>query len=150
MPVKYQCPKCRRRFAEWGAEKLGFKCPQDELCPSGAGDESIELVRMGSSDEKTSRKPAVRRLSRRAVPGVPAAEEGEDEFADTTTEKFSPVAVDDDAGDDDDDDDEVVEPDVVETFAADAADTTDDSEDVALGDADADTDTAADTDDEEI
>lgn len=27
MAVKYQCPKCDRRFLDWGAEKLGFKCP---------------------------------------------------------------------------------------------------------------------------
>lgn len=29
MAVKYQCPKCDRRFVEWGAEKIGFKCPND-------------------------------------------------------------------------------------------------------------------------
>lgn len=28
MPVKYECPKCGRRFTEWGAEKVGFKCPK--------------------------------------------------------------------------------------------------------------------------
>lgn len=29
MAVKYQCPKCDRRFVEWGAQKLEFKCPND-------------------------------------------------------------------------------------------------------------------------
>lgn len=27
MPLKYYCPKCDKRFIDWGAEKLGFKCP---------------------------------------------------------------------------------------------------------------------------
>ena len=27
MPLKYYCPKCEKRFIDWGAEKLGFKCP---------------------------------------------------------------------------------------------------------------------------
>ena len=29
MAVKYQCPKCDRRFVEWGAQKLEVKCPND-------------------------------------------------------------------------------------------------------------------------
>jgi predicted nucleic acid-binding Zn-ribbon protein len=28
MTVKYRCPKCERKFVDWGAEKLGFKCPE--------------------------------------------------------------------------------------------------------------------------
>lgn len=27
MPLKYYCPKCNKRFVDWGAEKLNFKCP---------------------------------------------------------------------------------------------------------------------------
>lgn len=42
MAVKYQCPKCERRFIEWGAQKFEFKCPN---CPGE------ELVRIGSSVE---------------------------------------------------------------------------------------------------
>jgi len=30
MTVKYRCPKCERKFIDWGAEKLGFKCPDCE------------------------------------------------------------------------------------------------------------------------
>lgn len=27
MAVKYACSKCEKRYIDWGAEKLGFKCP---------------------------------------------------------------------------------------------------------------------------
>ena len=30
MAVKYHCRKCGKRFIDWGAEKLGFKCPDCE------------------------------------------------------------------------------------------------------------------------
>ena len=30
MAIKYYCPKCRRRFVEWGAKKSKFKCTNDE------------------------------------------------------------------------------------------------------------------------
>ena len=76
MPVKYQCPKCNRRFAEWGAEKLGFTCPNDDHCPEDAGDEQIELVRMGVNDDRLApKKPSPKkRLVRRPLT---ALEEGD-------------------------------------------------------------------------
>jgi len=40
MPVKFQCPKCQKRFVEWGAAKTDFKCPDcdgEELVRVGAG-----------------------------------------------------------------------------------------------------------------
>ena len=40
MAVKYQCPKCDRRYVEWGAQKIGFKCSN---CP----DE--DLLRVGTA-----------------------------------------------------------------------------------------------------
>ena len=30
MPLKYYCPKCDKRYIDWGAEKLDFKCPDCE------------------------------------------------------------------------------------------------------------------------
>ena len=27
MAVKYSCAQCERKFIDWGAEKLGFQCP---------------------------------------------------------------------------------------------------------------------------
>jgi hypothetical protein len=70
MPVKYQCPKCERRFVEWGAQKLNFKCP---TCP----DE--ELVRLGGIEGQTLQPP---RLKRRAAKIGKAPAETELDFAD--------------------------------------------------------------------
>ncbi|MCX5757010.1 MAG: hypothetical protein NTU83_00585 [Candidatus Hydrogenedentes bacterium] len=68
MAVKYHCRKCGKRFIDWGAQKLGFKCPD---C---GGDE--ELVRLGAADEKTARKPSLKRKPRRIVLAAPASPEG--------------------------------------------------------------------------
>ena len=76
MSVKYQCPKCNRRFSDWGAEKLGFKCPGDDACPDGAEDEVIELVKMGSTEERLARKTTtMKRVPRRALAGTGSAKE---------------------------------------------------------------------------
>lgn len=52
MAVKYQCPKCDRRFVDWGAEKFGFKCPTD----------GEDLLRVGSAIDMA---PSVNSLKRR-------------------------------------------------------------------------------------
>lgn len=125
MGVKYECPKCGRRFAEWGAERLGFKCPHDEHCPADAPDD-LELVRAGSQDEKTPKKPPLRRaMTQKAMERTAKAEEeeftelsegsagGDDEFdgddeeeegaeEETDDEAPLPPSTDDDDGDDDD------------------------------------------------
>lgn len=67
MAVKYHCRKCGKRFIDWGAEKLGFKCPD-------CGDE--ELVRLGASDEKGAKKPSLKRKPRRIIAAAAASEEG--------------------------------------------------------------------------
>lgn len=59
MPLKYHCPKCGKRFVEWGAEKLGFKCPDCD---------DQELVRVGISDDKPSRRSTLKRSTRKAAP----------------------------------------------------------------------------------
>ncbi len=60
MAVKYHCRKCGKRFVDWGAEKLGFKCPDCD---------GEELIRVGSPDDKAVRRPALKRKPRaRAVP----------------------------------------------------------------------------------
>jgi hypothetical protein len=59
MAVKYQCAKCGRRYIEWGAEKLNYLCP----CADGA-----ELVRVGSPEDKASKKPSLKRAARRPAP----------------------------------------------------------------------------------
>ena len=52
MAVKYQCPNCERRFVDWGAEKLGYKCPE-------CGDS--DLLRVGAPDEIGKAAPSLKR-----------------------------------------------------------------------------------------
>jgi hypothetical protein len=79
MPVKYECPKCGRRFTEWGAEKVGFKCPKDQWSTKDHPDD-VELVRVGSSEEGLSRRPTLKRTPRKiAQPKQPVMELDEDE-----------------------------------------------------------------------
>jgi hypothetical protein len=53
MPVKFECPKCEKRFVDWGAERLDYKCPECD---------GEELVRVGSlADDKPARKPTLKR-----------------------------------------------------------------------------------------
>lgn len=77
MAVKYECPKCSRRFTEWGAEKFGFKCPGDEWCPAERP-KDIELIRVGASETKPGRRPSLKRIPRRATP-IPVPIENEEE-----------------------------------------------------------------------
>ncbi len=78
MAVKFSCPKCGRRFTEWGAERLGFKCPKDEHCPKDASDD-IELVRVGVPDDRVLRRPALKKGLRRTTPYVAPSALSEDE-----------------------------------------------------------------------
>ncbi|HOF40323.1 MAG TPA: hypothetical protein PLD73_09635 [Candidatus Hydrogenedentes bacterium] len=79
MPVKYECPKCGRRFTEWGAEKVGFKCPKDQWCPKDHPDD-VELVRVGPSEEGASRRPTLKRTPRKlAQAKAPVMDLEEDE-----------------------------------------------------------------------
>jgi len=66
MPVKYHCPKCHRRFAEWGAEKVGYKCPHDTWCPKDATGE-IALVRGGLVEDKPAKRPAAKRPAKKVA-----------------------------------------------------------------------------------
>lgn len=71
MPLKYFCPKCEKRFVDWGAEKLGFKCPD---CP----DET--LYRVGTLPEGESAAPSLSKSAakRKVKPRVKVGvEEGE-------------------------------------------------------------------------
>ena len=59
MSVKYHCPKCERRFVDWGAEKLKYKCPD---CES----EELVLVTHGESTT-TSAKPSLKRRTKKPI-----------------------------------------------------------------------------------
>lgn len=75
MAVKYECPECGRRFLEWGAEKNGFKCPNDDNCPD-SHPENVELTAITfEQDQPIRRKPTLKRTAaaakrRRAVAKV--------------------------------------------------------------------------------
>ena len=71
MAIKYVCPKCNRRFTQWGAEKFGFKCPDDEWRPKDHPDD-VELVRLGPSDDRPSRRPALKKGARKLAVSLPA------------------------------------------------------------------------------
>ena len=71
MAIKYTCPKCNRRFTQWGAEKFGFKCPNDEWCPKDHPAD-IELVRLGPSEDRPSRRPALKKGARKLAVSLPA------------------------------------------------------------------------------
>lgn len=71
MPVKYVCPKCNRRFTEWGAEKYGFKCPDDEWRAKDHPND-VELVRLGPSDDRPTRRPALKKGARKLAVSLPA------------------------------------------------------------------------------
>lgn len=65
MAIKYFCPKCDRKFIEWGATKLGFKCP---TCAEET------LLKVGfNPDDKVVKKPALKRRAKKV--SVPDAEE---------------------------------------------------------------------------
>jgi DNA-directed RNA polymerase subunit RPC12/RpoP len=52
MSVKYYCSKCDKRFIEWGAEKMDFKCPD---CVDEA------LLKVGMQQDKPGKKPTLKR-----------------------------------------------------------------------------------------
>ena len=61
MPVKYYCRNCSKRYVEWGAEKLGFRCPDCE-------DEELVRVGGGEGPSKTTAKPSLRLRTAKAGP----------------------------------------------------------------------------------
>lgn len=67
MPVKYECPRCEKRFVEWGAQKLKFKCP---TC------DGEELIRVGSGEDRPVKKPTLRKRAK-----APAKGKGEEVIA---------------------------------------------------------------------
>lgn len=87
MAVKYECPKCNRRFTEWGAEKFKFKCPADQWCPEDRAKE-IDLLRVGASDVKPGKKASLKRGTKRAMPIAAPIETEEEEVM---TADFEPA-----------------------------------------------------------
>ena len=66
MAVKYHCPECphdpNRRWVEWGAEKLGYKCPD-------CGGELVQIVKASSAP--APKKSALKRRKKKVVVAPP-------------------------------------------------------------------------------
>jgi hypothetical protein len=73
MAIKFECPKCGRRFVDWGAEKYGYKCPN---CLKDKGDD-VDLQRVGAGEEGTPKRSSLKRSVRRTAvaPAVPLDED---------------------------------------------------------------------------
>ncbi len=61
MAVKYHCPKCEKRFIDWGAEKLKFKCPDCE------DEKLIEVSHSAALVKARAKKPAPKRKKKKTV-----------------------------------------------------------------------------------
>lgn len=66
MAVKYHCKKCGKRYIDWGAEKLGFKCPECD---------GEELVRVGAGEDRVVKRPSLKRRARKAAPTFAGTED---------------------------------------------------------------------------
>jgi len=73
MAVKYHCRKCGKRYIDWGAEKLGFKCPDCD---------GEELVRVGAGEDRVVKRPSLKRRARKAAPAFSGAEDEDGMVAD--------------------------------------------------------------------
>ena len=114
MAIKFECPRCGRKFTEWGAERLGFKCPHDANCPKEAADEEIELIRSGGSDDKHASRASLKRTPAKRKAAVPKHSVDDEAIAPDIEEME-----DDEKADDEDDE----EPDIVAGEDDEAADT---------------------------
>ena len=89
MTTKYRCPKCERKFVDWGAEKLGFKCPEcdeTELSPiSMEAPVKAKAKAKGKAKAKTKAKakPSLKRKKSKAAQPVSNFDE-EDEVTSNT------------------------------------------------------------------
>ena len=99
MPVKYECPKCKRRFVDWGAEKLSY------LCPDCAG---VGLLRVGASGDTPGLAPTLSRRPDKAAAPEPHTDDNELKAGNLESEVDVGVSV--ASGDDSIEDDEAEEP----------------------------------------
>lgn len=105
MPLKYYCPKCDKRFIDWGAEKLGFKCPdcKDETLyrvgTQPEGENGAPVLSKSAAKRKTKAKSKV-------SAGVSAGE-SDDDMSDLVSSSDDD-SMDEDVDLDDDDDGESI------------------------------------------
>jgi DNA-directed RNA polymerase subunit RPC12/RpoP len=80
MAVKYECPKCGRRYVEWGAEKVNFQCPH---C---SGAEVVKLLRLGSREEVELAAASLKRRAKKEVIVAPVDDDIDDVVDDEEAE----------------------------------------------------------------
>lgn len=126
MAVKYYCPKCGRRFVDWGAEKLGYKCPS-ETCDG----EDLILPGTESAETLDASQKAKRAKKRKAILPVVSSDIDLPEMEDDFSEGVD-LDMDEDV-DEDEDEDEDIGPVVADAEGSDEAgdeDVSDDDSDV--------------------
>jgi hypothetical protein len=140
MAIKFECPRCGRKFTEWGAERLGFKCPHDANCPKEAADEVIELFRLGGSDDKHAARASLKRTPAKRKAAVPKHSEDDEAIAPDVEDMEEDEKVDDDDEEPDvvvDAEDEATDTDAVEeavVVVGDDEDVEEDSDDIEVDD----------------
>ncbi len=63
MAVKYFCPKCEKRYIDWGAEKLKYACPDCD------GEKLIEVGRPDGAP--ATKRPTLKRKKKKAAAPPP-------------------------------------------------------------------------------
>lgn len=58
MAVKYICAKCERKFIDWGAKKLNFKCPDCE-------ESELTAIGFDASAKTKKKRPALKRVPKK-------------------------------------------------------------------------------------
>jgi hypothetical protein len=143
MAIKFECPRCGRKFTEWGAERLGFKCPHDAHCPKEAADEEIELIRSGGSDDKHAARASLKRTPAKRKAAIPKHSEDDEAIAPDVEEMEEDEKSDDDDVDEESDavvggDDESADTDAVDEAVVvvgdDDEDVEEDTDDIELDD----------------
>ena len=88
MASKYICSQCQRKFVDWGAEKLGYKCPD-------CNDSELTEISFEPAT-KAKKKPSLKRSAPKKV-------SKEDFVADETDSDDEDIIDSDDVDSDDDD-----------------------------------------------
>lgn len=98
MTIKFRCPKCDRKYIDWGAEKLGYLCPdcKEELSEIGMeeADSKTPSLKSGKAKAKAKTKPKAKTKAKaKAAP----AEKSEDISIDLDDTNGDSGGADDDA-----------------------------------------------------
>lgn len=83
MAVKYHCPKCDKRYVEWGAKKLDFQCPdceEEKLVQIGSENSPSGTKAKAKAKAKAKKASLKRRKTKSAVVADPVLKPNENEL----------------------------------------------------------------------